>query len=1045
MEAASPIKGLERLSEELRLERQKANYALQEKARIRVEIESYKQSIEQQREHIGDLEQKCETYSAQVHDLEQQLQTTRIELSDVQTNVQQSKHTIRDLESSLEHANNEIERYRQLVADRDSEMHELRIRMETLEKKGHTKDDLIQSLKDELLSVRKSQMAFEEEKEQVYSRLNQQATINQELQSQLQLIGAKESGYHETIESNAELRDALEKTLLLNTALNNQVRDLQGHLSEKTAQEHALVQENLQLHSIRTQLLEEISVLQREHDDTVGRMDAEIDAKLAAQEKADAAVKNRLFLESQMTAMRSSFEGALSSSAHLEREVAEHKQTVSDLQEQISHLREKEAQLEKLQQQVTNQQAVSLELETLRTQLQVMRKKLVKKDLEEEAQVVAPRALLEREQQGRLVYEGIIADLRKEVDRVTALYHDAVRRCDDLTLQASRVEALQEEIELYKETARAISQESQTMALTASEVAERSVKATHERHGMLQALQASQTALHSTQAEFERVRSENTEMKEKVKQYHSAKLQADKRVTEISATNARLEAAMESFQQQFDSQTIALEETKRQFHDLQRQLGDHQRQHADCDAVKRELEQLKAQSFSSGQDQHGRIVDLERLLESRQVEKEMLQSEVASLKEKLSVQKASVDHLQQELLVARRNHDEAHLQVERYRVESENSARHAQHSQIVSLQEELRRTMQEWSALEVEQTAKDTLIEQLRVDYGREKERAMLLKMQLSVMEEKLQVVTQELQVYRGIDVYHAARQAELSAKTNTARLAAEASAAQAEVESKGNGGRGGHSDDDEDDDEDFFGRSRGAAPRPSASLFGGNGSARATAPPSSSPPRQPSRLSLADISSAPRDAGGRRADDDYFFSRTANSRLLAPPSPPASRPRTTTAGSPKSYFSRALSASRSTAARGESDRPAAPLNTSSYGAPSALTASSSGGRAAATDSASDDLLARAELMRERQMRRLERERALRAQILTEERSLRLSSGQPFASLASTAGYKTPQQQPPPPPSTQQTPIAATPGTALASASRSARMDLDRARRLLSM
>lgn len=1050
MEAASPIKGLERLSEELRLERQKANYALQEKARIRVEIESYKQNIEQQREHIGDLEQKCEAYSTQVHDLEQQLQTTRIELGDVTTNVQQSKQTIRDLESSLDHANNEIERYRQQVADRDSEMHELRIRMETLEKKGQTKDDLIQSLKDELLSVRKSQMAFEEEKEQVYSRLNQQATINQELQAQLQLVGAKESGYHETIESNAELRDALEKTLLLNTALNNQVRDLQGHLSEKTAQEHALQQENLQLHSIRTQLLEEISVLQREHDDTVGRMDAEIDAKLAAQEKADAAVKNRLFLENQMTAMRTSYEDALNSSAQLEREVAEHKQTISDLQEQILHLREKETQLEKLQQQVTNQQAVSLELETLRTQLQVMRKKLVKKDLEEEAQVVAPRALLEREQQGRLVYEGIIADLRKEVDRVTALYHDAVRRCDDLTLQASRVEALQEEIELYKETARAISQESQTMALTASEVAERSVKATHERHGMLQALQASQTALHSTQAELERVRNENTEMKEKVKQYHSAKLQADKRVTEISATNARLEASMESFQQQFDSQTIALEETKRQFNDLQRQFGDHQRQHADCDTVKRELEQLKAQSFSTGQDQHGRIVDLERLLESRQVEKEMLQSEVASLKEKLSVQKASVDHLQQELLVARRNYDEAHLQVERYRVESENSARHAQHSQIVSLQEELRRTMQEWSALEVEQTAKDTLIEQLRVDYGREKERAMLLKMQLSVMEEKLQVVTQELQVYRGIDVYHAARQAELLAKTNAtnaAPLAVDVSASQAEAESKSkhNGGRGSNSDEDDEDDEDFFGRSRSAGGR-SAGLFGG--SVRAAAPPSSSPPRQPSRLSLADISSAPRDASSsHRADDDYFFARNANSRLLAPPSPPTSRPRgaasTTTGGSPKSYFSRALSASRSTAPRGDSDRPAVPLNTSSYAAPAVLTASS--GRTGATDSATDDLLARAELMRERQMRRLERERALRAQILTEERSLRLSSAQPFASLASTAGYKTPQQQPQPPPSTQQTPIAATPGTALASATRSARMDLDRARRLLSM
>jgi hypothetical protein len=1084
----SPIKGLERLSEELRLERQKANYALQEKARIRVEIESYKQTIEQQKETIDELQQKCDGLVTEVHELEKQVQSAHSENSQSQHILQQSKSNTNELQSALEQANATIENYRQKVLDRDNDVHELRIRMETLEKKGHTKDDLIQSLKDELLSVRKSQMTFEEEKEQVYSRLNQQSAINQELQAQLQLIGAKESGYHETVESNAELRDALEKTLLLNNALHDQVQDLQSHLNEKTTHERSLLQESMQLHSMRTQLLEEISNLQVAHDDTVSRLDAEIDAKLAAQEKAEAAVKNRVFLESQMSTMRSAYEDALSASADLEREIATQKQMIADLQEQMIQLRDKEAQLETLQRQVTNQQAVSLELETLRTQLQVMRKKLVKKDLEEEAQVVAPRALLEREQQGRLVYEGIIADLRKEVDRVTSLYHDSVRRCDDLTLQASRADALQEEIELYKETAKAISQESQTMALTASEVAERSVKATHERHSMLQALQSSQTALHSAQAEVDRMKSEILELKDKVKQYHAAKLQADKRVTEISAINARLEASMETFQQQFDNQTIALEESKRQLQDLQRQYADFQRYHADCDHMKKEFESLKLQTHFTGQDNSSKMMDMERLLEAKQVEKELLQSEVTSLKDKLTVQKQTVDHLQQELLVARRNYDEAHLQCERYRLDSENSARTAQHKEIVSLQDELRRTMQEWSALEVEQGAKDNLIEQLRVDYGREKERAILLKMQVSLLEEKLQVVTQELQVYRGIDVYHATRQSELltTSNLNQVQRLKEADAAKGEAEKKKGDGEGRDDEEDEDDDSDFFGRPKSLRPAsatlPSSSShqsFNHWNRTNATA----SPLRKSSRLSLAEITSVPpttvttsstsskinpasvpskmpvnsSSAVARRtsqnessAEDDYFFGngKELRSKLSAPSSPSYSRRSTSLVekesrldNSPSSsrYFQRSHlpgSAARSSyAIVGD--------NSHSLAASSAKASIGSPPRSAA-----DDLLARAELMRERQMRRLERERALRVQILSEEKSSqRLGTSLGFSTVSSSA-FRSPMplSSSSLPSSLSQHPstgVSATNGAALTSATRSTRMDLERARRTL--
>ena len=59
------------------------------------------------------------------------------------------------------------------------------------------------------------------------------------------------------------------------------------------------------------------------------------------------------------------------------------------------------------------------------------------------------------------VYERIIQELRLELDKLTAKYHETNRRCEEEMRRSSRVDQLEEEIKMYKEMARSISLESQ--------------------------------------------------------------------------------------------------------------------------------------------------------------------------------------------------------------------------------------------------------------------------------------------------------------------------------------------------------------------------------------------------------------------------------------------------------------------------------------------------------------------------------------------------------------------------------------------------------
>lgn len=67
------------------------------------------------------------------------------------------------------------------------------------------------------------------------------------------------------------------------------------------------------------------------------------------------------------------------------------------------------------------------------------------------------------------------------------------------------------------------------------------MKQAHERQHILHELHIAETTIHSAQLENKRLKDEIVALKDRVKQFHSDKLAAEKRATESFAINSRTE------------------------------------------------------------------------------------------------------------------------------------------------------------------------------------------------------------------------------------------------------------------------------------------------------------------------------------------------------------------------------------------------------------------------------------------------------------------------------------------------------------------------
>jgi chromosome segregation ATPase len=150
----SPLRGIEKLSEDLRLERQKSNIALQEKARLKIEVESLKQTLESRSDETSRLHMKMQAHEHEMEALRKSLLDKEGTLNNEHLRSEEQRREISSLKASIEAMHDDIHRLHNELKEKSNTINQADIFIKTIEGKVISKDNLNEELQNEILQLR---------------------------------------------------------------------------------------------------------------------------------------------------------------------------------------------------------------------------------------------------------------------------------------------------------------------------------------------------------------------------------------------------------------------------------------------------------------------------------------------------------------------------------------------------------------------------------------------------------------------------------------------------------------------------------------------------------------------------------------------------------------------------------------------------------------------------------------------------------------------------------------------------------------------------
>jgi chromosome segregation ATPase len=767
---ASPLKGLERMQEELRIEREKATSALQDRARIRVELDSCKQRLDYQiksnEQCQSDINSLEETNNELCKDNAQQIDINgnlKLEVNHLNRLLEESNSKITSQEAKkfylaqeLSHAN---EKLLNLIANNDG----LEDRMQAIK---DSSDEISQQYD----QMQIDKLALETKLDQVTKSYHECRLKSEDMHVQIRKAEHTTESLTRLKASASETQRELSSSVETTTNLDIKLRDSIRLCNEKEAIISNLENSIMLSDKERENLLSEISNLEEVRIELSKKAVAETEIALFQKQRADTANRGKEFTDQQIDEMNASHAQILESNTSLESQLSFAKSNISSLQTELNSFKEKNEDLEIQLVENKGAQAMATEVECLRQQLSTVRKQLVKRDMEDDAQV-SPRAVIEREQHSRGVYEGIILDLRTELDIVTNKYHETSQRLEDVGRKAARIEQLEDEIEIYRDTAKISAVENHSVSLSASEAVERSVKTLHEKNIILRDLRTAEIELQATKSELLTKTEELQTEKHKHKVTTLEKLSAERKAAELLAVKAKVESELDSMSQLSGSGNLELERLKRSNNDNIKLISELKLKCSDNDRLRSELSQSELAQSNSKNETIGKEQELRRELSMLRQSKSTYEREMSSLKQNLTSQKRCFDESLVAIDKMRRETEMLRLEKDNYRRDVNLLESSKAESQLTGLRRDLEQTVNDWKGSERDRIARDDANKQLNGELSKERERNSLLKTQVSLLDERLKISYQELSVYRSLDVYHTSLQSGLSSHRQSNRI----------------------------------------------------------------------------------------------------------------------------------------------------------------------------------------------------------------------------------------------------------------------------------
>lgn len=213
-------------------------------------------------------------------------------------------------------------------------------------------------------------------------------------------------------------------------------------------------------------LKQEVTNSDQVTEELMKRMEAESENASLARDRAEEATRQREQVERQQDKVQEGYEKSLKRCEELEEEVASMQSTVLTLGSDLAKAQKDCVELETALEEAQGGLVLAQEVETLRTQLTDVRKKLARRDIEEDVSRLTPAVMLEREKSSKIVYDRIIDDLRDQLAKMSSNYQVSQERLKEAGLRLLRVEELEADVQIYKENSVKYSQESMRYVLT---------------------------------------------------------------------------------------------------------------------------------------------------------------------------------------------------------------------------------------------------------------------------------------------------------------------------------------------------------------------------------------------------------------------------------------------------------------------------------------------------------------------------------------------------------------------------------------------------
>ena len=718
--------GLEKLTSELRHERQKATEALQDRARLKVENESQRQQIARQ-------ERDLESMSSNLQQSLSELSVLRLDVENFRTKELQ----MRSSESEQMHSLHESEEQRirfenenALLKTRNEELEAAVFRLNE-DKKGieskynSTKTQLL-SIESEVEELRTSKILSEEQHLHNTNDLRKKIGMLEEMKDRVKKVEALELSNQQLLEANEQLQQELEESLTKNVNLSHMQRMQSLGEEEKSLAESALKDRLNHLRSERDELQTECDALKRANSILQDRMEAEQESSNLLSIRSDNVQKNYDLMESKVASMDRNLEEYSAQNKSLEDQLAKTKVDIAQMNNELITARSKAGYVDDLLKQLKEEKEKAGSEEEYKKKYLDLRRSLAAQDMDRNAtNISVDDSVAHRTKE---IYENIVIDLRQEVSNLSDKNNELTLALKESMEKNSYVTALEEELHVMKDTAQMIATEKKNAALTASQAVDRSMKVLHDRETLLRDLSRAEDDLVAHKREIDSLKDQLRKEKTLSKDMYNEKLQVERSVAERIAAQSRLEVELEAKKETAIMSAIDLDRMKRKISELTHandllklQISQRAGQGGSASSLQRYNEE-KAKSIALIKED----AEKDRLtVENGQYKKmvEQLNCEIGNLKSSVKIQRQGFDNALHECNRLHKKNEELRLVLAKHDAQSTANDEEKKLSDTVAgLQDELNSTMQKWMASDSKQSHKTELIQQLQGELKAEKE-----------------------------------------------------------------------------------------------------------------------------------------------------------------------------------------------------------------------------------------------------------------------------------------------------------------------------------